>query len=127
MAEDGDVGTISAIGYLALTDRAKDVIKSGGEWISSVELETALVSHPYVAEAAVVAVPDEKWGERPLATVVLREGAAADFPALRERLVSNGIARWRLPEGWAVVSEVPKTSVGKFDKKVLRGRFAEGA
>ncbi|WP_019055037.1 long-chain fatty acid--CoA ligase [Streptomyces prunicolor] len=123
----GDVGTISPDGYLTLTDRAKDVIKSGGEWISSVELENALMSHPDVAEAAVVAVPDEKWGERPLATVVLREGAAADFVALQAHLASNGIARWQLPERWAVIAEVPKTSVGKFDKKVLRGRFAEGA
>jgi fatty-acyl-CoA synthase len=122
----GDVGTISPDGYLTLTDRAKDVIKSGGEWISSVELENVLVSHPDVAEAAVVAVPDEKWGERPLATVVLREGAAADFLALRAHLASNGIARWQLPERWAVVVEVPKTSVGKLDKKALRGRFADG-
>ncbi|MCY0959585.1 long-chain fatty acid--CoA ligase [Streptomyces sp. H27-H5] len=122
----GDVGTISADGYLTLTDRAKDVIKSGGEWISSVELENVLMSHPDVAEAAVVAVPDEKWGERPLATVVLREGAAADWSALREHLASNGIARWQLPERWALVAEVPKTSVGKFDKKVLRGRYADG-
>ena len=123
----GDVGTISADGFLTLTDRAKDVIKSGGEWISSVELENVLMSHPDVAEAAVVAVPDEKWGERPLATVVLRDGAAADWLALREHLASNGIARWQLPERWAVVAEVPKTSVGKFDKKVLRGRYADGA
>ena len=123
----GDVGTISPDGYLTLTDRAKDVIKSGGEWISSVELENVLMSHPDIAEAAVVAVPDEKWGERPLATVVFRDGATADFLALREHLASNGIARWQLPERWAVVAEVPKTSVGKFDKKVLRGRFAEGA
>src|SRR5206468_863632 len=74
----GDVGTISPEGFLTLTDRAKDVIKSGGEWISSVDLENALMSHPDVAEAAVVAVPDEKWGERPLATVVLKEGSTAD-------------------------------------------------
>ncbi|MGP3687350.1 long-chain fatty acid--CoA ligase [Streptomyces sp. IBSNAI002] len=123
----GDVGVISADGYLTLTDRAKDVIKSGGEWISSVELENALMSHPDVVEAAVVAVPDEKWGERPLATVVLRDGAAADWLALREHLASSGIARWQLPERWAIVPEVPKTSVGKFDKKALRARFAEGA
>ncbi|MFE4057385.1 long-chain fatty acid--CoA ligase [Streptomyces sp. NPDC059096] len=122
----GDVGTITPDGYLTLTDRSKDVIKSGGEWISSVALENALMSHPDVVEAAVVAVPDEKWGERPLATVVLREGAAPDFSSLREHLASTGIARWQLPERWAVIAEVPKTSVGKFDKKVLRGRFAEG-
>ncbi|MET9253789.1 long-chain fatty acid--CoA ligase [Streptomyces sp. NPDC003717] len=123
----GDVGTISADGFLTLTDRAKDVIKSGGEWISSVELENALMAHPDVAEAAVVAVPDDKWGERPLATVVLREGATTDFTALRAFLAEEGgIAKWQLPERWTVVETVPKTSVGKFDKKVLRRQYAEG-
>ncbi|MFG3662484.1 long-chain fatty acid--CoA ligase [Streptomyces sp. NPDC047706] len=123
----GDVGTISADGYLTLTDRAKDVIKSGGEWISSVDLENALMSHPEVAEAAVVAVPDEKWGERPLATVVLREGATADFETLRAFLADEGrIAKWQLPERWTVIPAVPKTSVGKFDKKVLRKQYAAG-
>ncbi|MEU6282079.1 long-chain fatty acid--CoA ligase [Streptomyces sp. NPDC047028] len=123
----GDVGIISPEGFLTLTDRAKDVIKSGGEWISSVELENALMAHPDVAEAAVVAVPDEKWGERPLATVVLREGANSDFQALRAFLTEEGhIARWQLPERWTVIESVPKTSVGKFDKKVLRRRYAEG-
>ncbi|MCM1973804.1 long-chain fatty acid--CoA ligase [Streptomyces sp. G1] len=123
----GDVGTISPDGFLTLTDRAKDVIKSGGEWISSVELENALMSHPEVAEAAVVAVPDDKWGERPLATVVLKEGATADFAALRTFLADQaGIAKWQLPERWTVIESVPKTSVGKFDKKVLRRQYAEG-
>ncbi|MFK0152194.1 long-chain fatty acid--CoA ligase [Streptomyces sp. NPDC090493] len=123
----GDVGTISPDGFLTLTDRAKDVIKSGGEWISSVELENALMSHPDVAEAAVVAVPDEKWGERPLATVVLREGSTATFETLRIFLAEEGkIAKWQLPERWTVIESVPKTSVGKFDKKVLRRRYAEG-
>ncbi|MFF4588552.1 long-chain fatty acid--CoA ligase [Streptomyces sp. NPDC001388] len=123
----GDVGTISPDGFLTLTDRAKDVIKSGGEWISSVELENALMSHPDVAEAAVVAVPDDRWGERPLATVVLREGATADFETLRAFLAEEGkIAKWQLPERWTIVEAVPKTSVGKFDKKVLRRRYAEG-
>ncbi|WP_189219182.1 MULTISPECIES: long-chain fatty acid--CoA ligase [Streptomyces] len=123
----GDVGTISADGYLVLTDRAKDVIKSGGEWISSVELENALMAHPDVAEAAVVAVPDDKWGERPLATVVLKEGSTVDFTALREFLAGEGrIAKWQLPERWSVIEAVPKTSVGKFDKKVLRRQYAEG-
>ncbi|WP_328361498.1 long-chain fatty acid--CoA ligase [Streptomyces sp. NBC_00445] len=117
----GDVGTISADGFLTLTDRAKDVIKSGGEWISSVELENALMSHPDVAEAAVVAVPDDKWGERPLATVVLKEGATADFEALRTFLAGEGkIAKWQLPERWTIIEAVPKTSVGKFDKKKIR-------
>ncbi|MFI9611014.1 long-chain fatty acid--CoA ligase [Streptomyces sp. NPDC052023] len=123
----GDVGTISADGFLTLTDRAKDVIKSGGEWISSVDLENALMSHPEVAEAAVVAVPDEKWGERPLATVVLKEGATADFETLRAFLADEGrIAKWQLPERWTVIPAVPKTSVGKFDKKVLRRQYAAG-
>ncbi|MEV0638023.1 long-chain fatty acid--CoA ligase [Streptomyces sp. NPDC050619] len=123
----GDVGTITPDGYLALTDRAKDVIKSGGEWISSVELENALMSHPDIAEAAVVAVPDERWGERPLATVVLKEGATADFGSLRDFLAHSGhIAKWQLPERWTIIEALPKTSVGKFDKKVLRRRYAEG-
>ncbi|MFD0264760.1 long-chain fatty acid--CoA ligase [Kitasatospora indigofera] len=119
----GDVGTITADGYLTLTDRAKDVIKSGGEWISSVELENALMAHPEVAEAAVVAVPDEKWGERPLATVVLRPGAVAGLPELRAFLAER-VASWQLPERWSIVPAVPKTSVGKFDKKVIRASYA---
>ncbi|MCT9005425.1 long-chain fatty acid--CoA ligase [Streptomyces rhizosphaerihabitans] len=124
----GDVGTISPDGFLTLTDRAKDVIKSGGEWISSVDLENALMSHPDVTEAAVVAVPDEKWGERPLATVVLKEGSTADFETLRAFLADEGrIARWQLPERWSIVEAVPKTSVGKFDKKVIRKKYAEGS
>ncbi|MEV5531663.1 long-chain fatty acid--CoA ligase [Streptomyces prunicolor] len=123
----GDVGTISADGFLTLTDRAKDVIKSGGEWISSVDLENALMSHPDVTEAAVVAVPDEKWGERPLATVVLKEGSTADFTSLRAFLADEGkIAKWQLPERWTIIESVPKTSVGKFDKKVLRRQYAAG-
>ncbi len=121
----GDVGVLTPDGFLTLTDRAKDVIKSGGEWISSVELENLLMAHPDVVEASVVGVPDEKWGERPLASVVLREGATADFETLRSYLGEH-IARWQLPERWTVISEVPKTSVGKFDKKVLRRRYADG-
>ncbi|MGW2826084.1 long-chain fatty acid--CoA ligase [Streptomyces sp. NPDC001443] len=123
----GDVGTISPDGFLTLTDRAKDVIKSGGEWISSVDLENALMSHPDVAEAAVVAVPDDKWGERPLATVVLKAGSAVDFDTLRGFLAAEaGIAKWQLPERWTLIEAVPKTSVGKFDKKVLRRQYADG-
>lgn len=123
----GDVGTISPDGFLTLTDRAKDVIKSGGEWISSVDLENALMAHPDIAEAAVVAVPDDKWGERPLATVVLKEGATADFTTLRTFLADEAkIAKWQLPERWTIIESVPKTSVGKFDKKVLRRQYAEG-
>ncbi|GAA2260168.1 long-chain fatty acid--CoA ligase [Streptomyces amakusaensis] len=121
----GDVGVISENGFLTLTDRAKDVIKSGGEWISSVELENALMAHPEVAEAAVVAVPDEKWGERPLATVVLVEGSTAGYETLKAFLAER-IAKWQLPERWALVPAVPKTSVGKFDKKVIRRQYADG-
>jgi fatty-acyl-CoA synthase len=121
----GDVGAISADGYLTLTDRAKDVIKSGGEWISSVELENHLMAHPAVLEACVVGVPDEHWGERPLATVVLRAGATAAVDELRAFLAER-VAHWQLPERWAFIDAVPKTSVGKFDKKVVRARFADG-
>ncbi|MFA1540372.1 long-chain fatty acid--CoA ligase [Actinomadura monticuli] len=121
----GDVGTLSPDGYLVLTDRAKDVIKSGGEWISSVELENHLMAHPDVVEAAVVGVPDERWQERPLASVVLRDGAEVTPAELREFLTGR-IPKWQLPERWSFIGEVPKTSVGKFDKKVLRRRYADG-
>lgn len=121
----GDVGSLTQNGFLLLSDRSKDVIKSGGEWISSVDLENHLMAHDDVLEASVVGVPDDKWGERPLATVVLREGATMDVPALQQFL-GERIARWQVPERWAVIDEVPKTSVGKFDKKVLRQRYAEG-
>ncbi|MHA6796963.1 long-chain fatty acid--CoA ligase [Pseudonocardia bannensis] len=120
----GDVGVIDPDGYLQLTDRAKDLIKSGGEWISSVELENALMSHPAVAEAAVVAVPDERWLERPLACVVAREPVTAED--LRAHLADR-FAKWQLPDEFLVVPEIPKTGVGKSDKKVLRARFAEPA
>jgi fatty-acyl-CoA synthase len=121
----GDVGTLSPNGYLTLTDRAKDVIKSGGEWISSVELENALVAHPAVLEAAVVGVPDERWGERPLATVVVRDGAAPTVEELRAFLAER-IARWQLPQRWAFIEAVPRTSVGKYDKKLVRSWYADG-
>ncbi|MEA2294245.1 MAG: hypothetical protein QOE86_1884 [Solirubrobacteraceae bacterium] len=120
----GDVGRITAGGYLTLTDRSKDVIKSGGEWISSVDLENALMAHPAVAEAAVVGIPDEKWGERPLASVVVRDGEDVSVEDLRDFLADR-IPKWQLPDSWAFIDEVPKTSVGKFDKKVLRQRYAE--
>jgi fatty-acyl-CoA synthase len=121
----GDVGTLDRLGFITLTDRAKDVIKSGGEWISSVDLENALMSHPDVLEAAVVGIPDEKWQERPLATVVLRDGATATVEQLRDHLAQS-FARWQLPDAWAFIPQVPRTSVGKFDKKVLRKDFADG-
>ncbi len=121
----GDVGSLTEDGFLTLTDRAKDVIKSGGEWISSVDLENALMAHPDVIEASVVGVPDPKWGERPLATVVRVPESTVDAAVLQEFLAAR-IARWQIPERWAFIDEVPKTSVGKFDKKVLRKRYAEG-
>jgi len=122
----GDVGTINEQGFIQITDRSKDVIKSGGEWISTVELENALMGHPDVIEAAVIGIPDERWDERPLACVVLREGAATDTEALRAFL-GERVAKWWVPERWAFISEVPKTSVGKFDKKVLRAQREQGA
>ncbi|OZM70602.1 long-chain fatty acid--CoA ligase [Amycolatopsis antarctica] len=121
----GDVGRITPDGFLTLTDRAKDVIKSGGEWISSVDLENQVMGHPAVAEAAVIGVPDEKWDERPLVAVVLREGESASAAQLREYLTDK-VAKWQLPDNWAFVEEVPKTSVGKFDKKRLRASHSEG-
>ncbi|MGZ6792582.1 MAG: AMP-binding enzyme, partial [Mycobacteriales bacterium] len=120
----GDVAAVSPDGFIQITDRAKDVIKSGGEWISSVDLENALMGHPAVREAAVVAVPDERWDERPLACVVLQEGADAS-PADLASYLDGKVAKWWLPERWSFIDEVPKTSVGKFDKKVLRARYAE--
>ncbi|MDQ6716641.1 MAG: long-chain fatty acid--CoA ligase [Actinomycetota bacterium] len=121
----GDVGALTADGFLALTDRAKDVIKSGGEWISSVDLENVIMAHPDVVEASVVGVPDEKWGERPLASVVLVDGATTSAEDL-SAFLDGKVAKWQVPERWAFIDEVPKTSVGKFDKKVLRRRYAEG-
>jgi fatty-acyl-CoA synthase len=122
----GDVGTLDAHGFVQITDRAKDVIKSGGEWISSVELENAIMAHPDVVEAAVIGVADPRWDERPLACVVLKPGARATADDLRAFLAER-VARWWVPERWSFIAEVPKTSVGKFDKKVLRARYVEGA
>jgi fatty-acyl-CoA synthase len=121
----GDVGTLDGRGYFLISDRIKDVIKSGGEWISSVDLENLVMAHPAVAEAAVIGVPDEKWDERPMVSVVVREGASVTAAELREFLAGK-VARWQLPERWTFIAEVPKTSTGKFDKKVLRARYAEG-
>jgi len=119
----GDVGTLDERGRLRITDRAKDVIKSGGEWISSVDLESALMAHPAVFEAAVIAVPDERWSERPFACVAAAPGTEA--AELTEFLAAREVPRWWLPDGFAFVEEIPKTSVGKFDKKALRGVYAE--
>jgi len=120
----GDVGRLDEQGFVTLTDRAKDVIKSGGEWISSVELENCLIAHPHVLEAAVVGVPDERWQERPLAVVVAKEGASVSAEHLRTFLADK-VVRWWLPERWAFVDEIPRTSVGKYDKKAIRSRYAE--
>jgi fatty-acyl-CoA synthase len=121
----GDIASIDARGYVRISDRSKDVIKSGGEWISSVELEQALMAHDAIEEAAVIARPDEKWSERPLACVVLAEGASATPEELQKHL-SERVVKWWIPETFAFIDEVPKTSVGKFDKKMLRKRLEEG-
>jgi fatty-acyl-CoA synthase len=120
----GDVAEVTEGGYIKLVDRTKDLVKSGGEWISSVELENEVMAHPDVLEAAVIAVPDERWGERPCACIVRRTGSELDADGIREHLAER-VAKWWIPERIEFVDEVPKTSVGKFDKKVLRGRFAE--
>lgn len=119
----GDIVTIGAGGRVVIQDREKDLVKSGGEWISTVALENALMGHPAVAEAAVIAVPDERWSERPLAVVVLRAGATAEADELRE-FIAPSFARWWLPERFEFVDEIPKTAVGKFRKTTLRDRFA---
>jgi len=118
----GDVVVIHPDGCVELTDRAKDLVKSGGEWISSVALENALMAHPSVAEAAVIAVPHPKWDERPLAVVVLRKGALATAEELREFLAPQ-FAKWWLPDAIEFADEIPRTSVGKFQKSVLREKF----
>ena len=120
----GDIVTIGRDGYVQVQDRAKDLVKSGGEWISTVALENALMGHPAVAEAAVIAVPDEKWSERPLAVVVLREGQEATPEELRAFLEPH-FARWWLPDRVEFVAEIPKTAVGKFRKTALRDQFAQ--
>jgi fatty-acyl-CoA synthase len=121
----GDVGCLDRQGYMTISDRTKDVIKSGGEWISSVELENAVMAHPDVFEAAVIAVPDPKWSERPLVAVVPKPGRSP-APADLVDFLSTRVPRWWLPDQWTFITEVPKTSVGKFDKKVMRAAYAEG-
>ena len=121
----GDMGTVDPRGFIQITDRAKDVIKSGGEWISSVELENAITDHEDVLEAAVIGIPDERWDERPLASVVPKEGSAVDIAKIRVWLAGR-VAKWWIPERWTFIKEVPKTSVGKYDKKELRRLFAGG-
>jgi fatty-acyl-CoA synthase len=120
----GDVAVRSAEGYFVIADRTKDLIKSGGEWISSVDMEGHIMAMPGVLEAAVIAIPDEKWQERPLACVVPRPGETISLDAVRDHLAGRGWAKWQLPDRIEVIEAVPKTSVGKFDKKVLRVRFS---
>jgi fatty-acyl-CoA synthase len=119
----GDVAIGSPEGYFVIADRSKDLIKSGGEWISSVDLEAAIMDMPRVVEAAVVAVPDARWQERPLACVVMRPGEELALDDVREHLLAAGFAKWQLPDRLEQIDEVPRTSVGKFDKKALRERF----
>ncbi len=118
----GDIGTLDGEGFMVISDRSKDVIKSGGEWISSVELESTMMAHPDVFEAAVVAVPDPKWQERPLCCVVLKPGVDVSAEELRAFLAER-VAKWWLPERWSFLESIPKTSVGKFDKKVIRAKY----
>ncbi|MAO80154.1 long-chain-fatty-acid--CoA ligase [Microbacterium sp. UBA837] len=119
----GDVGTIDADGYLKVTDRVKDVIKSGGEWISSIDMENLLLSHPAIAEAAVVGLAHPKWQERPFVLIVPRRGQEVTLEQVRDHL-SSAFASWQLPDAIEIVSEIPRTSVGKFDKKRIRAAYA---
>lgn len=121
----GDIATVDDEGFVSISDRLKDVIKSGGEWISSVDLENEIMNHPAVAEATVVGVPDARWGERPLAVVVPRPGQQPSARELHDWLQPR-VVRWWVPDQWAFTDELPKTSVGKFDKKLIRDREAAG-
>jgi len=120
----GDVATMDALGFVRITDRTKDLIKSGGEWISSVDLENALMAHASIAEAAVIAIPDEKWSERPLACVVVKPGQNAPLAGeLAAHLLQHGFAKWQVPDRFEFIDAVPRTSTGKFWKLKLRERF----
>jgi fatty-acyl-CoA synthase len=120
----GDVGTLDPQGYLAIVDRTKDLIKSGGEWISSVDLENALVAHPDVSEAAVIAVPHPKWQERPVAFVVAKDGVTISSETLRE-FMAGKFAKWQLPDAFLFVDQLPHTSTGKLLKAELRRRYQD--
>jgi fatty-acyl-CoA synthase len=122
--QTGDVVRIDSRGCIRITDRSKDLVKSGGEWISSVDLENLLMAHPAVAEAAVIAIPDDKWGERPLAAVVLRDGEEASPDDLREHLAQE-FAKWQVPERIEFIDAIPRTATGKFRKTALRERFVQ--
>ncbi len=120
--QTGDVVTIDPRGCIKICDRSKDLVKSGGEWISSVDMENLLMAHSAVAEAAVIAIPDERWGERPLAVIVLAEGSEASPEELREHL-SADFAKWQLPERFEIIDAIPRTATGKWKKTDLRQRF----
>jgi fatty-acyl-CoA synthase len=120
----GDVAAISPMGYMRIVDRTKDLVKSGGEWISSVDLENAIMSHPKVAEAAVIALPHPKWSERPLACVVVKPGEELSKEEVLEFLRGR-LTSWQVPDDVVFIDEVPKTSVGKFSKKTLRDKFGD--
>jgi fatty-acyl-CoA synthase len=120
----GDVATVDANGYIRLVDRTKDLIKSGGEWISSVEVENELMGHPKIKEAAVIGVPHPRWSERPLACVVLEPGESMTAEEVLDYLALK-LAKWQVPDAVVFIDEVPKTSVGKFSKKTLRERFSD--
>ncbi len=120
----GDVVTINQEGYIRIVDRSKDLIKSGGEWISSVDLENALMDHPTVSEAAVIAVPDSRWQERPLAVIVPAQGTTLEVDDLRRHLAER-FSSWQLPDRFQIVEEIPKTSTGKFKKTALREQFVK--
>jgi fatty-acyl-CoA synthase len=119
----GDVASVDALGFVRITDRTKDLIKSGGEWISSVDLENALMAHPDVAEAAVIAIPDPKWSERPLACIVLKPGKQPRPEDFASHLLQHGFAKWQVPDRYEFIDAVPRTSTGKFYKLKLRERF----
>ena len=121
----GDVATVDSAAFLRITDRTKDLIKSGGEWISSVDLENALMGHPTVAEAAVIAIPDEKWSERPLAVVVPAPGSAPSAAELNAHLLNAGFPKWQLPLRYELIAAIPRTSTGKFFKVKLREMFPQ--
>jgi fatty-acyl-CoA synthase len=121
--KSGDAGTLDSEGYLKITDRIKDVIKSGGEWISSIDMENVLISHSGVLEVAVIGIPHPKWEERPLALIVLREGfESVNEEEIREHLLKS-FAKWQLPDKILFVKSIPRTSVGKLDKKVMREKY----